>query len=115
VIFDVSPLELITLAFVAVFIFGPDRFPKMIVEATKFLRKIRELSDNAKQDIRKELGPEFDAFEFEDLNPQAFVRKQLATHDDYVLKEIDDLRQDIAADAREAVAPTRFTRSPHGV
>ena len=42
-----------------------------------FIRKIREFSDSAKEDIRSELGPEFKDFEFEDLNPKTFIRKQL--------------------------------------
>lgn len=37
-------------------------------------------SFKAKQDIREELGPEFQDFECEDLNPKTFVRRQLAAH-----------------------------------
>jgi sec-independent protein translocase protein TatB len=87
---DIGGLELLTLAVLAVLIFGPDKLPKLIQDATRFIRKIREFSESAKQDIRSELGPEFKDFEFEDLNPKTFVRKQLAEHggDDLGLKEI---------------------------
>ncbi|GAA3492287.1 MULTISPECIES: sec-independent translocase [Streptomyces] len=87
---DIGGLELLTLAVLAVLIFGPDKLPKLIQDATRTIRKIREFSESAKQDIRSELGPEFKDFEFEDLNPKTFVRKQLAEHggDDLGLKEI---------------------------
>ncbi|MET8957790.1 sec-independent translocase [Streptomyces sp. NPDC004533] len=111
-IFDVSPLEIVTLAVVAVFIFGPDKLPKMINEVMGFLRKVREFSDSGKRDIRNELGPGFEEFDFQDLNPKTFVRKQLAAHgDDYGLKEIQDLRHDIAEDAQEAVATVQLATS----
>lgn len=100
-IFDVSPLEAVTLAVVAVFIFGPDKLPKMISEAMRILRKVREFSESTQQDIRKELGPGFEEFDLQDLNPKAFVRKQLAAHgDDYGLNDVQDLRHDVAESAR---------------
>ncbi|MFJ2740469.1 sec-independent translocase [Streptomyces sp. NPDC087440] len=97
---DIGGLELLTLAVLAVLIFGPDKLPKLIQDVTRTIRKIREFSDSAKQDIRSELGPEFKDFEFEDLNPKNFVRKQLAEHggDDLGLKEIResfDLREEL--------------------
>ncbi|MBP2063861.1 sec-independent protein translocase protein TatB [Streptomyces iranensis] len=80
---------------------------------TQFIRKIREFSDSAKEDIRSELGPEFKDFEFEDLNPKTFVRKHVLDSDELGLKEIRngfDLRKEMAevADAvhgRESDAP----------
>jgi sec-independent protein translocase protein TatB len=65
---------------------------------TRTIRKIREFSESAKQDIRNELGPEFKDFEFEDLNPKTFLRKQL-DNDDLGLKEIRngfDLKKEMA-------------------
>ncbi|GAA2782575.1 sec-independent translocase [Streptomyces showdoensis] len=87
---DIGALELVTLVVLAVLIFGPDKLPKMIQDVSRFVRKIREFSDSAKADIRSELGPEFKDFEFEDLNPKNFIRKQLAENED--LKELNELR-----------------------
>ncbi|MET8812297.1 sec-independent translocase [Streptomyces sp. NPDC004549] len=84
---DIGPLELVTLIVLAVLVFGPDKLPKFIQDVTRTIRKIREFSDSAKQDIRSELGPEFKDFEFEDLNPKTFLRKQLA-NDELGLQEI---------------------------
>lgn len=87
---DIGALELVTLVVLAVLIFGPEKLPKVIQDVSRFIRKIREFSDSAKADIRSELGPEFKDFEFEDLNPKTFLRKQLAENED--LKELKELR-----------------------
>ncbi|MCD9142571.1 sec-independent translocase [Streptomyces albireticuli] len=85
---DIGPLELVTLVVLAVLIFGPDKLPKMIQDVSRTLRKIRQFSESAKEDIRSELGPEFKDFEFEDLNPKTFVRKHVLDKDELGLKEI---------------------------
>ncbi|MDH6123253.1 sec-independent translocase [Kitasatospora sp. GP82] len=89
---DISPLEVLTLVVMAIVIFGPDKLPKLIQDVTGFIRKVRSFADGAKEDIRNELGPEFKDFEFEDLHPKTFVRKQLlgGNEDPLGLKGIRD-------------------------
>lgn len=101
---DIGPLELVTIIVLAVLVFGPDKLPKVIQDVMRTIRKIREFSESAKADIREELGPEFKDFEFEDLNPKAFLRKQL-DNDELGLKEIRngfDLKKEMA-EVTEAV------------
>ncbi|GAA0606870.1 sec-independent translocase [Streptomyces crystallinus] len=119
---DIGPMELVTLVVLAVLIFGPDKLPKLIQDVTGFIRKIRSFSETAKADIRAELGPEFKDFEFEDLNPKTFVRKQFMDNDDLGLKEIRnsfDLRKDMeeVADAvhgRESASAASPTTAANG-
>ncbi|MER5223458.1 sec-independent translocase [Streptomyces flaveus] len=95
---DIGPLELVALVVLAVLVFGPEKLPKMIQDVTRTIRKIREFSESAKADIRDELGPEFKDFEFEDLNPKTFIRKQL-DNDELGLKEIRngfDMKKEMA-------------------
>ncbi|MFD0317138.1 sec-independent translocase [Streptomyces flavalbus] len=116
---DIGPLELVTLIVLAVLVFGPDKLPKVIQDVTRTIRKIRDFSESAKQDIRQELGPEFKDFEFEDLNPKTFLRKQL-DNDDLGLKEIRngfDLKKEMAevTDAvhgRDSDTSTSSTSAP---
>jgi sec-independent protein translocase protein TatB len=101
---DIGPLEVVALVVLAVLVFGPDKLPKMIQDVTRTIRKIREFSESAKADIREELGPGFKDFEFEDLNPKTFIRKQL-DNDELGLKEIRngfDLKKEMA-DVTDAV------------
>jgi sec-independent protein translocase protein TatB len=101
---DVGPLELVTIIVLAVLVFGPDKLPKVIQDVMRTIRKIREFSESAKADIREELGPDFKDFDFEDLNPKTFLRKQL-DNDELGLKEIRngfDLKKEMA-EVTEAV------------
>jgi sec-independent protein translocase protein TatB len=95
---DIGSLELVTIVILAVLVFGPDKLPKVVQDVMRMIRRIREFSESAKQDIRQELGPEFKDFEFEDLNPKRFIRKQLE-NDDLGIKEIRngfDLKKEMA-------------------
>lgn len=109
--FDIGPLELVALVVLAVLVFGPDKLPKVIQDTMAFIRKVREFSDSAKEDIRRELGPEFKDFEFEDLHPKTFIRKNLMSEEDEMgLKEIRngfDFRKEMAevTDAVNGVEP----------
>ncbi|GAB2590313.1 sec-independent translocase [Streptomyces capparidis] len=111
--FDIGPLELLALVIIGVLVFGPDKLPKVIQDVSRFIRKIREFSDSAKEDIRKELGPEFKDFEFEDLNPRTFIRKNLLDNDDLGLKEIrngfdfTDLKEDLSLASDRSESGTR--------
>ncbi|MEU2516863.1 sec-independent translocase [Streptomyces syringium] len=110
---DIGFFELVALVVLAVLIFGPDKLPKVIQDVSRTLRKIRQFSESAKEDIRSELGPEFKDFEFEDLNPKTFVRKHVLDKDELGLKEIRssfDFKSEMAdvADAvhgRESTQP----------
>ncbi|WP_420035434.1 sec-independent translocase [Streptomyces sp. cg28] len=108
---DIGLPEVIALVVLAVLIFGPDKLPQVIQDVARTIRKIRDFSDSAKQDIRNELGPEFKDFEFEDLNPKTFIRKQLDS-DELGLKEIRngfDLKKEMAevGDAVQTVGDVR--------
>lgn len=105
---DIGLPEMLVLIVIAVIIFGPDKLPKVIQDTMAFVRKVRSFADNAKADIRKELGPEFKDFEFEDLNPKTFVRKNLLGGDDLGLKEIrNGFELDLDADDEPAPAAQR--------
>jgi sec-independent protein translocase protein TatB len=110
--FDISPLEMVVLVVLAVVIFGPDKLPKLVQDAMGIIRKIREFSDSAKEDIRKELGPEYQDFEFQDLNPKTFVRKQMQRHgDEFGLNEIQELKNGFTRDATDAATAVKSVRN----
>ncbi|CAL9305412.1 MULTISPECIES: sec-independent translocase [unclassified Streptomyces] len=113
---DIGALEVVALVILAVLIWGPDKLPQLIQDVSGFIRKIRNFSESAKQDIRSELGPEFKDFEFEDLNPKTFIRKQLAENPD--LKDLHELRSsfdlrkeidDLAGAVKDNVSGTAVT------
>ncbi|MGW8851594.1 sec-independent translocase [Streptomyces xiamenensis] len=115
--FDIGSLEFLVIIVLAILVFGPEKLPKMIQDAARLIRKVRDFSDNAKQDIRSELGPEFKDFEFEDLNPKRFAQKHLLDKDDtYGLKELRenlDIRKELTevTDSVNGRAPRRAIAS----
>jgi sec-independent protein translocase protein TatB len=76
-VFDLSPFKLLILAVLALVIFGPNELPKIAAQAGRMLRDLRRIAEGAKADLREGLGPEFENFDFDDLNPRRFVQKHL--------------------------------------
>jgi sec-independent protein translocase protein TatB len=76
-VFDLSLTKLLVLAVVALIIFGPHELPKMASQAGRALRDLRKIAEGAKADLREGLGPEFQDFDFDDLNPRRFMQKHL--------------------------------------
>jgi sec-independent protein translocase protein TatB len=99
VFFDLSLPEIVVLLGLGVVLFGPDKLPQAAASAARFLRQVRAFSDNAREDLRKELGPEFEGLNIEDLNPKTFVRKNLLGEGE----ELRDLRKEINGTLNEAV------------
>ena len=75
--FDLSIPKLLVLAVIALVIFGSDELPKIASQAGRALRDLRRIAESAKADLKEGLGPEFQDFDFEDLNPRRFVQKHL--------------------------------------
>ena len=96
--FDLSISKLLILAVIALVIFGPNELPKMAAQAGKALRDLRRIAEGAKNDLREGLGPEFENFELEDLNPKRFVQKHF----------LDDINGD---SAKAAAQPPRQART----
>lgn len=75
--FDLSVTKLLVLAVIALIVFGPKDLPRIASQAGRALRDLRRIAEGAKADLREGLGPEFQDFDFEDLNPRRFVQKHL--------------------------------------
>ena len=75
--FGVGLQELVLLMVVAVVVFGPDKLPEFARQAGQFVRQLRKIADGARDQLREELGPDYADLELRDLDPRAFVRKQI--------------------------------------
>jgi len=88
-VFDIGPGEIIGLAIVAMIVLGPDKLPRYAADAARMLRQLRRMANEAKSEVRKELGPEMQDLSLTDLNPRSLLRKHLLEPMD--LDDIDDL------------------------
>ena len=75
--FGVGLPELAVIAFVAVLVFGPDKLPEFARQAGRMARKVREFANEARDELREELGPEYADLELRDLDPRTIVRKHI--------------------------------------
>ncbi len=109
--FGIGPLELGVIAIIAVLVFGPDRLPEFARTAGRLLRQVRQMVNNAQNDLRNELGPEFADLDVRDLNPRSFVRKHLLDgmdddfDEDKPVSSMDDGPQRLPAGVRAPFDP----------
>jgi sec-independent protein translocase protein TatB len=108
--FDINGWEFIALALLALFIFGPERLPKVIGDAMRMLRQVRSMARNATSDLSRELGTDISV---EDLNPKTFIRKHLLTEEDEAaLRRPFD---DAASDVRQVTSDVNRAAGTNGV
>ncbi|WP_299051169.1 sec-independent translocase [uncultured Nocardioides sp.] len=75
--FGIGLAEAAVIALVAVFVFGPEKVPELAKQAGQMLRRLRTLANSARDDLRRELGPEYADLELRDLDPREIVRKHV--------------------------------------
>jgi sec-independent protein translocase protein TatB len=76
--FDIGAGEILGLAILGMILVGPERLPKMAVEAAQWVKKARGLATKATAELRENLGPGFEDLQPKDLNPKTFVKKQIS-------------------------------------
>ncbi|WP_235503353.1 sec-independent translocase [Aeromicrobium sp. Root495] len=67
--------EIGVIVVVGLMVFGPDRLPDMARQAGKFIRTVRQMADNAKNDLGREIGHDLSGMELRDLDPREVVRR----------------------------------------
>ncbi|WP_188192474.1 sec-independent translocase [Nonomuraea sp. SYSU D8015] len=97
--------EIAALIVIALLVFGPEKLPQAAAQAGRTLRNLRRMANNAREDLRAGLGPEFQNFDPADLNPRNFVRKHL-------LDDIEDDWNGTKQKELEPVAATSYTPEP---
>ncbi len=102
--FGVGLSEMAVIAFIAVLVFGPDRLPELAQQAGRFLRRMRDLANAARDDIRQELGPDYADLELRDLDPRTIVRK-------HILEAMED-DEDAVTPVREGLRPLAAGERP---
>ena len=74
--------ELGALMLLTLFIVGPDRLPSVARDAGRALRSLRTTVKGMTDDLKTELGPEFQDVDLRSLHPKTFVTKHLLSDDD---------------------------------
>ena len=94
--FDINVWEIIAIAVLALLIFGPDKLPGLASDAARLLREVRRMATGAKQDLKDSLGTELADMNISDLDPRAFVKRNLF---DPIDNEVNEVKR--AADGKD--------------
>lgn len=96
--FDVGPFELLALGVLALFVFGPDKLPKLAADAGRMLRQLRDMARGARDEVSGALGSEFSDLGLKDLDPREFVKRQLLDDNADVQQTIQDVQDAITGE-----------------
>jgi sec-independent protein translocase protein TatB len=81
--FGISGQEFIVLLILAAVVLGPERLPTYAQQLARLVRELRRMAQGASEQVRAELGPEFDDLDWRRLDPRQYdprriVREALA-------------------------------------
>ena len=115
--FDINGGEMLVLAGVALVVLGPDKLPGYAAQAARMLRQVRTMADNARDQMKDHLGPEFDDIDWKTLDPRQYDPRKIVR--DALMSDDDDpdrrprSRSVAAPLARSSTMPTaRPARGP---
>jgi len=86
-VFDINGGEFLILIVVALVVLGPERLPQYAAQLGKLVREARTFALRAREQVREELGEEFDDVDWKALDPRRYdprriVREALLDGDD---------------------------------
>jgi sec-independent protein translocase protein TatB len=90
-VIDINAGEVVLLAALAVIIFGPEKLPELARKVARVVNYLRNVANDARGQLRSELGPEYADLHLADLNPRALGRQLLG----------EDATRDLAETGRE--------------
>src|SRR5918911_936906 len=84
--FGINGSEFIVLLVVAAVVLGPERLPQYAAQLGRLVRELRRMAQGASEQMREELGPEFDDIDWRKLDPRQYdprriVREALSDND----------------------------------
>ncbi|NMN97713.1 Sec-independent protein translocase protein TatB [Antrihabitans stalactiti] len=90
--FNIGWSEMVVLLVVALVVLGPERLPGAVMWVTKTMRQVRDYASGATQQLKDELGPEFDDLrqplseinKLRGMTPRSVITKHLLDGDDSI-------------------------------
>ncbi len=110
--------EFTLLLVLAVIFFGPEKLPELSRKAARVVHAVRLFANQATDQLKQELGPEYQNLTISDLNPKTFVQKHLLAdvQDDLdgIKKELDGVRTELTGQVADVKAANADVRSVIG-
>lgn len=109
---DINPGEILVLVVLAVIIFGPDKLPELARKLARVFNYLRGIANDARGQLREELGPEFADLHLSDLNPRSLGTRLLGED---ATRELAEVRNELGVAGQAvgaAVAPVPSLATP---
>ena len=75
--FGIGPEEFLVLLAVAALVLGPERLPQYAQQLTRLVRELRRMAQGATDQVRQELGPEFDDVDWRKFDPRQYDPRRI--------------------------------------
>jgi len=75
--FGISGGEFVVLVVVAAIVLGPERLPQYAQQLARLVRELRRMAQGASEQVRAELGPEFDDIDWRKLDPRQYDPRRI--------------------------------------
>jgi sec-independent protein translocase protein TatB len=107
-VFDINGGEFVILLVVALVVLGPERLPQYAAQLAKLVRDARGFAVRAREQVRDEMGEEFDDVDWQQLDPRRYDPRRIvreALMDDGPLFGDDPKISDAAPNVPPAMRP----------
>lgn len=84
---DFNGSEIVVLAVLAVIIFGPEKLPDLARKTARVFHYLRGIANDARGQLRAELGPEYADISLSDLNPRNIGQRLLGEETTQILRD----------------------------
>ena len=89
--FGINGSEFLIIAVIVLVVIGPERLPLYATQLARLVREARRMATGAREQVRAELGPDFDDVDWRKLDPRQYdprriVREALLDDDDPPVK-----------------------------
>ncbi|WP_313022523.1 twin-arginine translocase TatA/TatE family subunit [Mobilicoccus sp.] len=88
--------EFVVILILAFLLIGPERLPEVLAKARHYIREVRKMADGARDQLREQMGPEFDDIDWKAYDPRQYDPRRIVRE---ALMEPDE------ADTRTTGAP----------
>lgn len=75
--FGINGGEFIVIVLVALLVIGPERLPDYAAQLGRFVRQARRMATGAREQVRAEIGPEFDEVDWRKLDPRQYDPRRI--------------------------------------
>jgi len=75
--FNIGGGEILALLVIGMILIGPERLPNMAADAARLLIKVKNMAQNATNELKDNLGPGYEDMQVKDLHPKALIKKHI--------------------------------------